>query len=316
MFILLYGDDTYRSLQKLNEIKAGFVKKTDPSGINIVTLEGEDFNLEKFNNSAVQSGFLVTKRLIIAKNLLISKLTQELTSQLIELLPRLKKTDNIFVFWEAGEPDKRTALFKLLSADKKYTQAFKPLDNYKLTIWVKKYLNENKGKMNARTLQLLTSSIGNDLWQITNELNKLMAYKNGQEITEDDINNFVTAKINENIFGLTDAIAAGNKKMSLKLLQEQLQIGMNEIYLLTMIIRQFRILARLKPLADQSYPEYQIVKETKLHPFVVKKTLPLVKKFTLNKIKDIYDKLTDLDRKFKSTSLPPQTLIDLFIMEI
>ena len=316
MFILLYGDDTYRSIQKLKEIKAGFIKKTDPSGINIVTFEGEDFNLEKFNSSASQSGFLVTKRLIVTKNLLISKPNKELADQLIEILSQLKKTENIFVFWEAGEPDKRTALFKLLSFNKKYTQQFEPLSGYKLTNWVKNYLQENKGKINARALELFISSVGNDLWQITNELDKLIAFKNGEEITEDDVNNFVTAKINENIFGLTDAIAAGNKKMGLKLLQEQMQVGMNENYLLTMIIRQFRILAQLKPLAEQNYPENQIVRETKLHPFVVKKTLPLVRKFTLDKIKDIYDKLTNLDKKFKSTSLPPQTLIDLFIMEI
>lgn len=316
MFILLYGEDSYRSTEKLNEIKAKFKEKTDPSGLNITTFEAVDFNLEKFNSSAAQSGFLVTKRLIIAKNLLSSKLKDELAEQLLELLERFKNSDNIFVFWEEAKPDKRTSLFKLLSADKKYTQVFELLDQVKLTAWVKNYLKKNQGKISAPALQLLLAYLGNNLWQITNELNKLMAYKQGQEIAEADVKNFVTAKISENIFALTDAVAAGNKALSFKLLKDQLQTGMNEVYLLSMVVRQFRLIVQMKPLLEKKYSESEILKTTKLHPFVVKKTLLLAKKFTLEKIKNIYARLIELDKQFKSTSLPRETLLDLFIMKI
>ena len=74
-----------------------------------------NLTLEKFNNVAGQSGFLTSKRLVIVKNLLLGKPTKETTTDLLELLARPKNTDNSFVFWEGGEPDKRNALFKFLS---------------------------------------------------------------------------------------------------------------------------------------------------------------------------------------------------------
>jgi DNA polymerase-3 subunit delta len=272
--------------------------------------------LEKFNSASAQGGFLVSKRLIIVKNLLSGKVKKDLAEQLIELLERLKKSDNLFIFWEGGKADKRTVLFKTLSADKKFSQEFELLEPLPLENWVKNYLTVSGGKISRGALQLLLAYLGNNLWQITGELDKLIAYKNGAEINETDVKTFVAAKINENIFALTDAVAAGNKAVAVKLLQDQLAGGLNEIYLLTMLTRQFRLIAQIMPLIKEGQSENAIARLTKQHPFVVKKTMLLAKKFTWEKLKNIYGRLVALDRQFKSTALPPQTLLDLFILEI
>ncbi|MFA6304592.1 MAG: DNA polymerase III subunit delta [Patescibacteria group bacterium] len=316
MIFFLYGQDSYRAHQKLLKIKEKFKKEIDPSGINTITFSGEDFDLGKFNSASMQAGFLVPKRLVIIKNLLLAKPIKNVAEQLSEMLLRLKKSDNIFVFYEAGEPDKRSALFKTLSTDKKLSQNFEALDNAKLNDWAKNYAQEKNGKINARALLLLTSFVGNNLWLLSGELNKLIAYKNGREILEEDVKTFVNAKITENIFGLTDAVASANQASALKLLEEQLSLGLNEIYLLTMIIRQFRILLQIKPLLDKKMLEKQIAEATGLHPFVIKKSAPLAKKFTLEKLKKIYLHLAQLDKQFKSTALPPKTLLDLLIMKV
>ncbi|MBU1130846.1 DNA polymerase III subunit delta [Patescibacteria group bacterium] len=315
MFIFLYGEDSYRSGQKLKEIKNNFKEKTDPSGLNIAVFEDENFDLEKFNSAAGQSGFLVAKRLIIIKNLLLNKPAKELAESLVELLDRLKGSENIFVFYENGIPDRRTGLFKKLGQSK-LVQTFEPLENTKLDNWIKKYIEESGGKIEKDALDLLLSFVGDNLWQLTSELDKLMAFKNNQAIKKEDVEQFVTAKLNENIFGLSDALAVDNKKEAVRLLKEQLAVGLNEIYLLTMMTRQFRILAEIKSLLSQGVPQAHIASKLKLHPFVVKKALPQANKFTLAKFKKIYQQLVELDKKMKSTSLPPATLLNQFIMQI
>jgi len=315
MFIFLYGQDSYRSSQKLTEIKQNFIEKTDPSGINIVCLTAEDFSLEKFNGAASQSGFLVAKRLIIVKNLLTKKPLKETADDLVELLKKLAGNDNIFVFWENGLPDKRTALFKYLNTSQ-LVQDFTPLENRKLADWAEKYLAAKGGQMAKSALVLLLSCIGHDLWLLANELDKLMAYKNNLLISQKDVEELVTAKLNENIFGLTDALAASNKSQALKLLQEQLNLGLNETYLLAMMLRQFRILAEIKSLLSQGVLPQEMASKLKLHPFVIKKSLPQAQKFTLTKFKNIYQKLVEVEKKIKSSALPKQTLLSLLIMAI
>jgi len=314
MIIFLYGTDNYRSGQKLEEIKKKFQAQNDPAGLNIVTFAGEEFNLEKFNNAAAQSGFLVKKRLIITKNLLSQKPAKEKTEALMDLLENFKKSDNVLVFWEATMPDKRSALFKRLSREK-LSQEFPRLKSAQLTAWVKKYVADNNGRINNEAVNLLIAFVGDDLWQISNELDKLLAYS-PKSIAPEDVRAMVKAKLDENIFGLVDAIGANNKPAALKLLNEQLALGLNEIYILTMIGRQFRILAQLKSLASHNFSQAEIIKRTKLYPFVVKKLLPLSQKFTLAKLQQIYEKMAELDLKLKSTSLSGQTLLDLFILQI
>lgn len=317
MIIFLFGEDSYRSSQKLAEIKQNFKEKTDPSGINIAIFDGADFDLEKFSAAASQTGFLAAKRLIIVKNLLLDKPDKTLIEQLTENFSAWENSENIIVFYEGGAIDKTlklTKLFKLLLKSK--SQEFAPLDNRELTTWVLNHVKEQGGKIGTAAVELLISAVGNNLWQLTNELDKLLAYKNNGTVAEADIKLFVIAKITEDVFGLTDALATGNKKMALLRLKNQEQAGLNEVYLTTMFIRQFRILAQIKSLLSNKVPESQIASKLKLHPYVVKKSLPLAAKFTLAKFQNIYRELVELDQKLKSTSIPGQTLLEMFVCKI
>jgi len=315
MIIFLFGENSYNSLEKLNEIKARFKEKTDPSGINISTLEAADFNLEKFNNISSQGGFLVSKRLIVVKNLLAGKPSKDVSTQIKEMLDNFKTSENIFVFWEQGKPDARTELFKALTKEKKYVQEFSAPAGSQLNAWIKKYLSVKNAEIEPAAMNALIVAVGNDLWKLKNELDKLVAFSNGKIKTE-HIEQVVTDKINENIFELIDAIGKNNKPLALKLLNRELKTSANEIYILSMIIRQFRIILQLKSLAEQNLNQTAIASQTGLHPFVVKKTLPLVAKFTIASLQKIYGQLVDLETKFKSTSLPHEPLLALFVSKI
>jgi len=316
MIFFLHGEDSYSANQKLKQIKEKFQREVDPSSININVFDNDNFDLEKFNSISSQGGFLVKKRLLIVKDLLLNKPKAETAENLLELIKKFQNSENIFIFLENGSLDKRTSLFKNLNDKKNLVQEFKPLDNLNLKKWLTNYAKEKNAVIKITAADLLAASVGNNLWQLSQELDKLIAYKNGEEIKEADIKLLVNAKIDDNIFKLTEAIAAGDKKLGIRLVKEQFSAGLNENYLLTMIVRQFRVLTTLFSLTEQKMPENIIVKETGFHPFVVKKSLGLARKFNLEKLKKIYSGLANLDKKLKSTSLSPETLIDLLIMEI
>jgi len=317
MIFFLYGDDTFRSTEKLKQLKEKFSKEVDHQGYNIVSLDGETLTLDKFNEAVKQTGFLSMKRLVIVKNLFKNKKLKDFDQDIISYLKTQKDTreENYLVFWEGGLPKKTEPLTKVLLG-LKYTLEFKNLNPSETLVWIEDKIKKQAGKIEKNASKLLIAYVGNNLWQLNNELNKLLAYKNDQIINEDDIKEMVKAKIDDNIFNLTDAVGGKNKKLALKLINEQLAAGINHLYLLTMIIRQFRILIELKSLA-QEYPYYQqTAGHTKLHPYVIKKTWPLLPLFTMEQLKVIYLKLQILDEQFKSTRLSPVLLYDKFIAEI
>ena len=60
MIIFLYGSDTFRSRQKLNEI-IGHYKKIHKSGLNLEFSEGKDLNFEEFWEKFSQRSLLIKR---------------------------------------------------------------------------------------------------------------------------------------------------------------------------------------------------------------------------------------------------------------
>jgi len=316
MIFFFYGEDTYRAYQKVKQIRDKFKAEVDSSGFNTVLLDGADLSLEKFNEAVSQAGFLSSKRLIVIKNIFDNKSLGKIKNDILEYLN--KQTDsleeNFLLFWQEGSPKKNDSLYKKLNTCK-YVQEFEPLNNFKLTSWAKEEIKSRHGQITTPALNLLVASVGNNLWQLSSEIDKLVHYKNGQNIIEQDIELMTRGKLDENIFNLTDAIANQNTGRAIKLVREQLVAGANEQYLLAMILRQFRILMQLKSRIQSGSSGAELAKQAGLHPFVIKKSLPLLSKYSLVELKNIYQQLTELDLNMKSIPINNETFLDLFIIK-
>lgn len=140
----------------------------------------------------------------------------------------------------------------------------------------------------------------------------------GEEITLSDAQLFLEEKVDDSIFNMVDAIIAGNRKLAFKLLQKQRRMGEDESHLFAMILRQFRILIEMRDLFNrgENMASHQIAAELGLHPFVVKKSLPLMKRYSLERLKKVYTQLLDIDIKTKTGQGDQSLLIDLFVNKL
>lgn len=77
-----------------------------------------------------------------------------------------------------------------------------------------------------------------------------------------------------------------------------LESGENEIYILTMIARQFRniAMAKLEPGINQA----TLAKKAGIHPFVAKKSIAQAQNFENEEILEIYNRIQGSDLKLKS----------------
>ncbi len=323
MIIFLYGEDTYRSSQKLNQIKDKFIKEVDSSGMNLITLNGAKLKFEEFNHQVKASPFLARKRMIIIKNLISDNKSKEIQKEIVDLLNTEWKNpqeDNILIFWEAVDHSKtksKNALWDRLGKEK-FAEEFKPLKPIQINSWIEKEIIKRKAKIEKSAVTLLAAMVGNDLWQMSSEIEKLINYCQERPINTTDIENIVKAKFDDNIFNLVDALGNNNKKLALKLMADQFSLESDEMYLLSMLIRQFRILLLTKELSEINprLGKEKVAQELSLHPFVAQKALWQIKNFTLDKLKQIYRMLLDIDFRIKTSNQKPRLLFDLFIAQI
>jgi DNA polymerase III subunit delta len=329
MIIFLYGDDTFRSRKKLIELKEKFKREVDPSGNSLVTLDGGNINIEKINEVINTSSLFANKRMVIIENIFFNK-SKSIFDQLKDALSNKDKKDseNIIIFLDYTSDDvkKTNKLFQFLKKQK-YSQNFKSFSNTEATNWVKKTVEERGGKIKHQAALALVSLLANNLWQISNEINKLINYKNGQacllqdgqcdaNINEEDVERLVRGKFDENIFNLTDAISNKNKALAVKLFEQEIDAGLTESYLIHMIIRQFRILLQVRQGLDNGWNSRKIISQLKQHPFVVQKCMTQVRNFSLDILKNILHNLVLIDKSVKSGRGEVKSAINLLTIKM
>lgn len=348
MIIFLYGEDSFRSREKLKELKEKYIKEVDPQGTSLTMLDGEKVSIQQFSELAGPATLLAKKRMVIIESIFSAK-EPTILEKICHYLEAKKLTDNIIIFWDAKIKIKKTKnkeeavkidiagrerplskqqrqLFKFL-IKLKYTQQFNLLSNTESIAWTKKEVEKRGGKITQQAAMLLTSLVGADLWQVSNEINKLLSYKLGREpkltkggeavtIEAEDVEMLVRGSFDENIFALTDAISNRNKAIATKLLEEQIEAGLTDSYLVNMIVRQFRILLQIRQGLDSGMSSRKMINQLKLHPFIVQKGINQVRRFNLATLKNILSELVKIDFKMKTSQANAKTMLDVLIARI
>lgn len=316
MIIFLHGQDNFRSLRQLAKIKKAFIQK---KAGDIIAIESDNFKLGEFKNHLQTQGLFKSSKLIIVKNLLTEG--EKIEPSKINPLLQSVSSETSIVFYERGQVDKRSGLFKLLTKlstlpGKLYYPEFKLFDSEEMRRWIINQLKKSCKIIEPHALNYLADACA-DLWQANNEIGKLTVLPH-QQITLDDVTALVLTKVDNNIFHLTDALGQKKNAQALKLLSDQLSAGAEPLYLLSMIARQIKILIKLKSAQDRlgTVPAGQLAVVVREHPFVVQKTRPMTKLFSLERLIDIYSLILKTDLKLKSSRLSPETLLSKLIYDI
>jgi len=327
MIIFLYGADSYRSRQKLNELKEKFISEIDTASQSLIMLDGRSTTLKEISDKINTGSLFVKRRMIVIEDIFENK-SDKLLGELATFLQarsESKKADeeNIIIFRDNDVSGKNSKLKKETKKlftyllKQKYVQEFKALEGLQLIDFIKQEVLKLKRKINTTAINLLITRANSDLWRIASELHKLaMMIKDDEEISNQLIKENVAGVFDEDIFTLTDAISARNSKSALSLLEKQYLAGVSEDYILVMLIRQFKILLQIKSAVEANLSATTMASELKIHPYVVKKGLIQVSAFSLSDLKDKLNKLVTIDFANKTGQSETKAELALFLAKL
>lgn len=341
MIIFIFGEDTFRGSKKIKELKESFLEKRGGGEDSLSFLNGAEASLREINEKASASSLFSSgnKRMIVLENSFSNPQLKEISDYFQEkgekeqenvivfYEPRVKtkkkgaKTQTVFLDsagWEKALTKKQQDWFQFLKKSQ-FSQEFASLSNTQVTQWAREEIKVRGGEISNRALELLISLVGNNLWQLNGEINKLISYKrnNTEKIIEvEDVEELVEGLFDQDIFALTDAISNQSKDVAIRLLEKQYSAGVNEHYLLNMIIRQVKILTQIRQALDSGHTSRKINSELGLHPFIVQKGINQVRKFRLDSLKKALNKLVEIDYLLKTGQTEAKTMLDLFVLKI
>lgn len=311
MIIFIFGSDDYRILEKLKEIVEKYKKHSkDVVSFKFFDCENDDF--QAFREAFFSAGMFKEKKVLILKNLFSNKNFKE---KFYLEKEKFVNSSNVLLIIEKKENNEKDQLFKFLLSTSKWYK-IEPPEGEALTTWAKKEFLKFGTKIEQKALEELITFTGNDLWRLNNEIKKLVAFKKGKKILFQDVNLLVCRATETQVFRTIENLANGKKEITFKFLQQHLVGGESPLYLLAMITFQFRILLQIKDLIEKKFSYYSILKKTNLSPLIFKKNYYLSQKFTLDKLKRIYENIFKFEMAAKTGKVDPETALSLLVCEV
>jgi DNA polymerase-3 subunit delta len=327
LLYILYGPDDYSIAHELDAIKQS-AGDASLLATNTTILNGVEVTVNDLRVACETVPFLADKRLVIVYSLMerfaprqsprttIKKhesqlINYEVFGDIIKGIP----PSTILVLIE-NELKESNPLFKIISG-KAQVKAFPMLKAPQLREWITNRLTEEGGNISPSAITLLTRLIGSNLWIMSGELKKLALYANGRRIEEKDVKVLVSYSQQSNVFAMVDAIFEFSIQKAETMLQQLLSEGNSPTQLLTMLNRQMRLIVRARELKQQRLSETEIRGRLGLTAdWLVRKTLEQANRYTLPRIKQVYQQLLETDIAIKTGKYDGELALNILIAEL
>jgi DNA polymerase-3 subunit delta len=292
---LFCGEDSFSAFEKATLWKQKFLDKY--GDLNCLIYRGNELTGAEFQTALESYPFLSEKKLVFISDFL-SEGDDDDQDKVTELLKDVP--DYVVVlFWEHHKPDARTALYKRLV---KVGQ----VENYELKSgpvlmrWIRQKAQAKGINLGESEAKFMVDLVGNNLWNLDKELDKLKSYSAGRSVDRVMIEKVVCPNPSSSIFKLTDLLGEKNLKESIRTLEILIQSGEAAVQMFFMLVRHFRIMAQVKDLAEHGQNAAAIAKIIKEHPFVVSKVYAQCRHFPMEELRKIYSRLLEIDLGFKT----------------
>ena len=317
-FYVFYGKDRIKSDK--NGLDLGFIKNEVDKlikKINTSDIVYYDFNntsLSDIVNDAATVSMFSTKKVIVVEN--ASFLMAGGNVDGIDELERYINNPNLnsyLIFISLTEKiDTRKKIVKLLEKNGVVEEFNKIDENYTVN-YIRDYLRENDYKM--EDIKYFKMNVSDNLYDIKNELDKLMMYKmNDKSISNKDIDAISIKTMDEEIFVLTDSIIKKDITNSFNLLEEFLDKSYDEFHIIMLLASQFRFLFQVKRLYNKNKSDSEIAKILGVNPYRVKFSLKKIYSYSEAMILDYIKKLAKMDHDIKLGLMDKKLALELFIL--
>lgn len=138
--------------------------------------------------------------------------------------------------------------------------AFEPLAGQELTSFVTESFRSLGRECDVRTADYLIFTVGRDMNLLQREIAKIAAYRpDRRAVHPDDIRDLATPSAESRIFDIVNAILSGDEKKAFTLLRNFLLSGEKRLAILSLLLRQFRLMQQIKIMQyeKKSFPEIQ-----------------------------------------------------------
>jgi DNA polymerase-3 subunit delta len=315
---VFYGKDSFSLRDRLDELRASL----DADGMlstSTTLLDGRKTTPAEVMAACDTVPFMSASRLVIVEGLL-SRLTggrkggeAEVWLPLADHLDAMPPTTHLVL--TDGEVSAGNALLAALKG-KGELREFRPLGQRAVGPWIDKRARAIGLKLSPGAARLLAEFVGDDLWTLSGELDKLSVYAGGGTVSDDDVRALVAAVRETSVFPLVDAIVEGRPAAAVRLLRQMFRQEAGPPYILAMVQRQLRHLAVARDMLDAGAGGRAIGEALRLRDFALEKLLDQAPRYSASRVEQAFRRLLEADLQIKRGVYGGELALELLVQDL
>lgn len=306
------GEDLFLIEDKVTQI----ISNLNVEPFNVITYDLSETDVFEFIEEIMTVSLLSDEKVIKVKNpwFFYEKRTDDLTP-LIQYFKNPKEdTTLIFII---DKPINET--LEISKEAKKYIrfEGIEVMKKDEYEPYIKSYFNSKGYKIEDDAIKELLERVNFQLHLMHKEIEKLelFAYDN-KKIDLKDIKMLVPRNLEDNIFELTNAIIARNKKRMLEIYYDLLVKNEDSVNIISRIASEFKQLITTKRLLEKGYRQHEIKDYFDVSTgkaFYIIKNANGLNSDVLNKY---YESLSNLDFEIKSGAIDKKLGLELWLLKV
>lgn len=328
MLHVLIGKDDFAIRQALDGIKKG-IGDAGALMSNTSVLDGRQVTLEQLRHACETVPFLSEKRLVVIEGLFErfgggnkrgrkkasgQSARQEEYQAIADCIKELPEFTELVII--GGEVKAGNPLLHELSAFIRI-KSFPLLNKSQLGQWIAQRVKTAGGTISTQAVELLGRFVGNDLWTMSNEVDKLISFTDGRRIEEGDIRAVVSYAQEASIFAMIDAVLEFRVGVAQELLQQLFKHGAAPAQILVMLSRQVRIIFQMKEMRRQKKTRADIQSKLGLtRDFVIRKAWDQVDRYSTARLREVYHRILETDISIKTGKLEGEVALNILFAEL
>jgi DNA polymerase-3 subunit delta len=324
-FYLLHGLDEFAMAEFVDSLTA---QLGDPSlaSLNTTLFDGRTAALPDVQAACGAMPFLTEHRLVVVEGWLTRLLSRgdedeapggarEALAALAAYLPEQPDTTWLVLAERRELPEKNPILKAAAGQAWAVVRKFDLPRGEALVKWIQARARTEGGAFTREAAQMLGEAEG-DPRALGHEIVKLLSYVNfARPLETADVAVLTSASSEARVFDFVDFIGQRKGPQAQRELHKLLERE-EPLYVLGMVVRQFRLILQAKELLEARRAEREIAQALGLHPFPAGKVCAQSRNFSLSALEHTYHRLLECDADLKTGRAEASTALDTLVAEL
>jgi DNA polymerase-3 subunit delta len=320
--LLLFGKERFLVNRAAEDVVSKYVEASFRV-IDFTRLDGASTDVDAVVRSCETLPLGSAKRIVLVEGLSVlagddarasARFDEEAFAKYVADLP-----DTCVLVLTAERADKRKKLYKAIAKNGEAYE-FASLDPPLLRAFVEKRFKKAGKRASASVIRQFTEMTGYasrdseyDLYRLENDVKKLAAHCDGDEIRLSDLSAVMETNLDLNAFALADAASRGRRGEAFDLLAGMLASGENVYRLLALLISQFELLLSVREMMDAGYARSRMQSELGVHEYRLRMAVETAARFDARRLREIVLRACETDMHIKTGLLRDTLALELFV---